>query len=224
MSLFRGERPALGPITVQSDGLTPAITILNTDQTVASSMGPQTLSLAAQPQFRLSDNELTLGYAGSTTIGSGSASVAAVRGAVTQAAGNTLTGGYQYGVQGKIVSSGTLNNGSGFNAGVFGQVDTSNAAFVHTSGYLAPIMGDFGATSIMSSDANANMISVLNTTNCVINSGLQFIGNATYAFDLSDLAFGGKHFIITAAVGGSQSKKLKVNIDGTAMYIPLNTA
>ena len=177
-------------------------------------------STASVATTRLIDAEPSLTFVGSTTI---IGSIAGVRGNITQAAGNILSSGYEYGVQGKLTLAGTLANGSGFNAGIFGQIDTSNAAFVHTSGYLAPIMGDFGATSIMASDANANMISVLNTTNCIINSALQFIGNAKYAFDLTDLAFGGAHFVATQTGIATLSKSLKVHVDGTDFYIPLCT-
>ena len=179
---------------------------------------PIVLNIAAQPTYRAVDAELELSYIGSTSI---TGSVAAVRANATLDANTTVASGFIYGAQGKVTLKGTLANGSGFNAGIFGQVDTSASTFVHTSGYLAPIMGDFGATSIMSSDANANMISILNTTNCLINSGLKFIGNASYAFDFSDLAYGGKHFITTGASGGSNTKCLTVLIDGSPMKIQL---
>lgn len=178
-----------------------------------------TQSLAAQPTIRLTDNELALGYAGSTTI---SGSAAADRNNVTLKAGTTIAGGFVYGEQGKLTLKGTLANGSGFNAGVFGQLDTSAATFVHTSGYLAPIMGDFGDTSIMATDVNANMVSLLNTTNCIINSALLFIGNASYAFDLTDLLYGGAHFIV-GTTASTASGCLKVKINGVAKYIQLYT-
>ena len=182
--------------------------------------GSNPLSAASQATFRAIDSEPSLAYAGSTTI---SGSVAAIRGNVTPASGNTLAGGFEYGVQGKLTLAGTLNNGSGFNAGVFGQVDTSAATFVHTSGYLAPIMADFGATSIMASDANANMITVLNTTNCIINSALEFIGNASYAFDLTDLAYGGAHFVV-GTTASTAAGCLKVHINGAVRYLQLYSA
>jgi hypothetical protein len=178
-----------------------------------------TLSAAAQPTLRLVDSEPTLGYAGSTAI---TGSVAAVRGNATLGASTTISSGFVYGEQGKLTLKGTLANGSGFNAGLFGQVDTSASTFVHTSGYLAPIMGDFGATSIMSTDANANMVSLLNTTSCLINSALLFIGNASYAFDLTDLGAGGAHFIV-GTTGSTASGCLKVKINGVAKYIQLFT-
>jgi hypothetical protein len=179
---------------------------------------PAVLSGATVATTRVIDSEPSITHTGATTI---TGSVAAVRGNITQSAVNILSSGFEYGVQGKLTLAGTLANGSGFNAGLFGQIDTSAATFVHTSGYLAPIMGDFGATSIMASDANANMVTLLNTTNCLIHSAIQFIGNASYAFDLQDLAFGGKHFITTGASGGSNTKCLVVLIDGTPMKVQL---
>lgn len=176
-----------------------------------------TISAAAQPTQRVIDSELTSNFAGSTTI---TGSIVGVRGNITQAAGNTLVSGFEYGIQGKLTLAGTLNNGSGFNFGIFGQVDTSNTAFVHTSGYLAPIGADFGATSIMASDANANMIALTNTTNCIINSALQFIGNATYAFDLTDLAAGGAHFVV-GTTASTAAGCLKVHINGAVRYLQL---
>jgi hypothetical protein len=177
-----------------------------------------TLNLTSQSTLRLTDSEISTIFAGSTTI---AGSIAAVRGAITQASANTLASGFEYGVQGKLILAGTLANGSGFNAGVFGQLDTSPSTFVHTSGYLAPIMGDFGSSANLATDANANMVALLNTTNCLIHSAILFTGNASYAFDFSDLAFGGKHFITTGASGGTNAKCLVVLIDGTPMKIQL---
>jgi hypothetical protein len=219
--LFRSENPILGPDTqvIWNDGTLHYLAgdSSTTGASSTVSVAP-TLDTATQTTFRAVDVEPVI----TSTVTSISGSVAGVRGNITQNASGTLGAqSFLYGVQGKLTLKGTLVQGSGFAAGVFGQVDTSASGFVHTSGYLAPIMGDFGATSIMASDANANMITILNTTNCLIHSGLQFSGNASYAFDFSDLAYGGKHFITTGASGGSNSKCLIVLIDGTPMKIQL---
>jgi len=176
-----------------------------------------TLITPAQPTFRLVDSELTIGAAVTSITGS----AVAVRGAITQAAGETLGSGFEYGVQGKLILAGTLNNGSGFNAGIFGQLDTSASTFAHTSGYLAPIMGDFGATAYLATDANANMIVLLNTTSCIIHSAMLFTGNASYAFDLTDL--GTTRFVATQTGLTTLAKSLKVHVNGTDYYIPLCT-
>jgi len=182
-----------------------------------------TWNAAAQATFRAVDVEPSLSYAGSTTI---TGSVVGVRGNITQVSTNTVAGGFVYGVQGKLTLAGTLNNGSGFNYGIFGQVDTSAASFIHTSGYFGPIGADFGATSIMATDANANMITLLNTTNCIINAALLFTGNASYLFDVNDEAFGGAHFVQPTSVntGDLANVKLKVHVGGSVYYLPLYTA
>lgn len=194
--------------------------VYNNNGTSGAFAAAPSLAIASQPTVRIVDSEPSLSFAGSTSI---TGSVVGVRGNITQAAGNTLAAGFEYGVQGKLTLAGTLNNGSGFNYGVFGQIDTSNAAFVHTSGYLAPIGADFGATSIMASDANANMISLTNTTNCIINSALQFIGNATYAFDLTDLDFGGAHFYHNSGsgLGSIGTDYLVVHVNGNVRHLAL---
>src|ERR1019366_2444272 len=61
---------------------------------------------------------------GSTTLSAPTVavtrSVVGTRGAVQV---NSITSGFLYGTQGKLILAGTLNNGAGFNAGLFGQVD-----------------------------------------------------------------------------------------------------
>lgn len=177
------------------------------------------LSAASQSTFRLMESELELSSAVAAITGS----VAAVRGAVTIDSGGTLgAGSYVYGVQGKLIPKGTLNNGSAFNAGIFAQLDTSDAGFAHTSGYLAPIIADFGATAHLSTDALADMIVLLNTTTSLINSILKTEAKANYLFDLNDLGQG--NYIVAGAVGGSQDKKLAILINGTPYFIALSTA
>lgn len=162
------------------DAIDAAIAALQ--DAVGTGSGAVVLSSAAQPTFRRVDSEIEL----TSTVASISGSVDAVRGAVTLDAGGTLGSGYVYGTQGKIIPKGTLNNGSGFNAGVFGQVDTSAAGFAHTSGYLAPIMADFGATANLATDANANLICALNTTQCKLGAMVRLIAKAATVFDIED--------------------------------------
>ena len=177
------------------------------------------LSAASQSTFRLMESELELTSAVAAITGS----VAAVRGAVTIDSGGTLgSGSFVYGVQGKLIPKGTLNSGSAFNAGVFAQLDTSDVGFAHTSGYLAPIIADFGATAHLSTDALADMIVLLNTTTSLVNSILKTEAKAKYLFDLNDLGQG--QYIVAGAVGGSQDKKLAILVDGAPYFIAINTA
>ena len=78
----------------------------------------------------------------------------------------------------------------------------------------------------MATDTNANMITLLNTTNCIINAALLFTGNASYLFDVNDEAFGGAHFVQPTSVitGDLANVKLKVHVGGSVYYLPLYTA
>lgn len=197
----------------------PTFRALVTSDLPADILSSQALTLATQPTLRQIDSELEL----TSTVTSISGSVAAMRGAVTLDSGLTLTGSsFVYGVQGKLVIGGTLNNGSAFNAGLFGQLDTSGAGFAHTSGYMAPLILDYGATSHLASDPLGDMAVMLNTTTSLINSIIKTEAKANYLFDLNDLGQG--NYIVAAAVAGSQNKCLAVLIDGVAYFIPLNTA
>lgn len=181
---------------------------------------------ATQPgNIRSIDVEVLMNFNGTTNITSGQ-SIAGIRGCVSVASVTTFTSSgnaYLYGVQGKAVIQGTVNTNAGFVSGLFGQCDTSGASCVVTSGYISALQLDMGATSILTSSAYVNAATVLNTTQCLINSVMKVIANATYFMDLSESNLTG-NWIVASAVGGSQNKKLKCLVGGTAYYIPLNTA
>jgi hypothetical protein len=133
--LFRGEAPNLGTTTVlpgsasdtaftinlQSGQTGDAIDVVNSAGTIIWSVAASgatspaaTLTATTQPTFRLTDSEVTLNSGGSTSIGAGSGSVAASRGAITLGATTTLSGGFEYGVQGKLtLKPGELHCGYG---------------------------------------------------------------------------------------------------------------
>jgi hypothetical protein len=179
----------------------------------------QTLSTATQPTVRTIDSEVEI----TSAVTSISGSVVGVRGAVTLDPAGTLgSGSFVYGTQGKLIVEGTLNSGSGFNAGLFAQLDTSNAGFAHISGYLAPIIADCGATSHLTSDPLADIVVLLNTTTSLINSIIKTEAKANYLFDLND--FGEGAYIVPLGVGGTQTACLKIRVNGVDWYIPLNTA
>ena len=179
-------------------------------------------SLASQPTLRLIDSELTLGYAGSTIV---AGSTASVRGNTTIAASTTIIGAsYIYGVQGKLTVQGTMSGSAEVSCGLLGQLDLS--ASLGLTAPVAAIWADCGATAGTVTGANIDAMVVYNTTAAVINSAIRVDTNSTYFMDLSDEGggHGAGNWIITAAVGGSQSKKLKLNINGTPMYVPLYTS
>ena len=156
-------------------------------------------------------------YAGTVTSGN----LVGVRGEVNIPSGTTLGGQtYFYGAQGKFIANSTLDNGSGFNCGLFGQLDVSGASFVHTSGYLAPCILDFSTSAKLATDALADMIVTLNTSQCLINSILKTAAKASYLFDLSDLGQGA--YIVATAKGSGWTKSLKIKLNGDEYYIPCN--
>jgi len=184
---------------------------------------------AAQPgNIRSLDVEHLFNF-GATTDITANQSIVAVRGAQTHAEGTAFGSGtnneYSYGVQGKEYVATTINIVAGFLASLFGQLDTSNAAAAVTSGYVSALHLDMGSTSHLSSSSYINAETVTNTTQCLINSVLKVIANASALFDLAESNLTG-NWILASSVntGDLASVKLKVKVNGTTYYLPLYTA
>jgi hypothetical protein len=201
-----------------------------------SSLSAQGAGIIQPGNIRMIDSEAlfnagTLANSAIVSLPSGQ-SIATIRGCASIAQyttfgnGGTSGNNYLYGVQGKVFVQGTVNASSGFVAALFGQLDTSGSAATVTSGYVSALQLDMGAASNLSSGSAAfvNAATILNTTLVAVNSAIKIDASLTYLFDLTDAGQGGSAWIVTAAVGGSNTKKLKVNIAGTTFYIPLYTA
>lgn len=139
------------------------------------------------------------------------------------------SGGFIYGVQGKIIPTGTLS-GSSWNAGLFGQVDISHATI--NAGQIAPIWGDYGSTSGTLSDQTGMYgIAMTNTTAAVLEGQVYLYGGAQNLLYLSTNAglSGVTYFKTAGSTSGSWgnasyptvTKVLKISIDGTAYYLPI---
>lgn len=182
-------------------------------------MNALTLLVGVQPTYRVIDAELEISSA--TTSVSGS--VVGVRGNVTQDASGTLgSGSFVYGVQGKWTAKGTLSTGSGFTAGLFGQLDFSAVTAVNAS-YVSALHLDMGATSALSSSAYINAQTVTNTTQCLMNAVLKVIANASYFMDLAESNLTG-HWIVGLTAGANAAKSLKILVGGSTYYIPLSSS
>jgi hypothetical protein len=208
MSIFRSENEILGYKTQ----------IAWYDGTVHYLVGASDPGFASAipTNVRAFDSEPIL----SATSAAVSGSVAAVRGNLTIASGTTVTSGYLYGTQGKLTIKGTFTGGSEVSCGLIGQLDLSSATSVTSP--LTCIWGDCGATMASGvTAANVDIAVLYNTTTKLINSAIRVAMDATYLFDLSDLAYGGKHFILASGLGSITAKCLNVNIDGSAYHIPL---
>lgn len=178
---------------------------------------------ATQPgNIRSIDVEHLFNFAGTTDITSGQ-SISAIRGAQTHAETTAFGSGsaneYSYGVQGKINIATSVNISAGFAAALFGQLDTSNANAAIVSGYVSALHLDMGATSHLSSSTLLNAQSVTNTTQCLINSVVKVIANATYFMDLSESNLTGHWIVGTTA--STAAGTLKVLVNGSVRYIQL---
>ena len=178
------------------------------------------LSTATVVTTRVVDSEPILGYAGSTTV---TGSVAAVRGNTTIASGTTISAGYIYGSQGKVTVQGTLGSvASDYSAALVGQLDLSVAVGITSP--LSALWLDAGATAsaaIIAAPTKVNMMEITNTTNAIIHSILQVEANASYFADVSDLAYGGAHWIVASAPGTIRNLYLKCLVGGVEYHIPL---
>jgi hypothetical protein len=139
------------------------------------------------------------------------------------------SGGFVYGTQGKIIPTGTVS-GSSWNAGVFGQLDISHATI--NAGQMAPIWGDYGATSgTLTDQTGLYGIAMTNTTAVVTQGQIYLYGGSQNLLLLETNAglSGVTYFKTSGTSAGSwgnatpptPSKVLKISVDGTAYYLPL---
>ncbi len=131
------------------------------------------------------------------------------------------SGGFVYGVQGKVIPTGTLS-GSVWAPAVFGQYDLSGATI--NAGQIAAIWGDMGASGGTFTDVTgARMFAGTNTiASLTLNSMIYLYGKATNLFELSGssstyIADGG-----SGSIGGT-IKKIAFTIDGVTYYLVAGT-
>jgi len=150
-----------------------------------------------------------------TTMTSGN--LVGVRGVVTLVG---ASGGFLYGVQGKVISSGTLS-GSEWTAGLFGQLDISAATV--NAGQTAPVWADYGASSgTITSATGMRMFAGTNTTAATLNSMIYLYGKASNLFEL---ALNGSTYISTGGSGtlSGTIQKIAFTLEGVQYYIPCAT-
>lgn len=159
-----------------------------------------------------------------TTMTSGN--VVGVRGVVNCVG---ASGGFIYGVQGKIISTGTLS-GSLWAPAVFGQLDVSAATI--NGAQVAAIWGDWGATGATATDlSGCRGIVFTNTTANVLNAQDYRYGNATYLLELAGAGGTLNYYAAAGTSAGSAGdathcaaqQVIKIEINGVAAYIPVFT-
>jgi len=140
-----------------------------------------------------------------------------VRGAVTLVG---ASGGFLYGVQGKVISTGTLS-GSSWTAGMFGQLDISAATV--NAGQTAPVWADYGTSSgTITSATGMRMFAGTNTTAATLNSMIYLYGKASNLFELS---LNGSTYVSTGGSGvlSGTIQKIAITVGGVTYYIPIAT-
>ncbi len=137
------------------------------------------------------------------------------------------SGGFVYGAQGKIIPTGTVS-GSSWNAGIFGQLDISHATI--NAGQMAPIWGDYGATSgTLTSETGLYGLAMTNTTAAVLEGQVYLYGGATNLFLLNTNAgLSGTTYFQAAGTGANSAgasgyaagtEVLQINVNGTNYWI-----
>lgn len=140
----------------------------------------------------------------------------------------SASGGFVYGVQGKIIPTGTLS-GSVWAAAVFGQLDVSAATI--NAGQVATLWGDWGATgATATSMSGARMVALTNTTANVLNAIIYSYGSATNLLELSHsgtpafyLAAGTSAGSAGDATKCAAQQVLRITVNGSSVYIPVFT-
>jgi hypothetical protein len=136
---------------------------------------------------------------------------------------------YIYGVQGKLIPTGTIASGQ-FQAGVFGQLNISGATI--NGGQMAPIWGDYGATSgTLTSETGLYGIAMTNTTAAVLEGQVYLYGGATNLLLLNTNAgLSGTTYFQAAGSGASSwghatvppaTFVLQISVNGTSYWLPL---
>lgn len=210
-------------VSYGTDSATSEIFTMNSngDLQSVSSVVQKTVSAAAPGTVRALTGKIT---ETATTMTSGN--LVGARGEVNAVG---ASGGFLYGVQGKVTPTGTLS-GSSWTAAVFGQFDVSAATV--NAGQLAAIWGDWGTTGATATDmTGCRGIAFTNTTANVLNAQDYRYGNATNLWELAGAGGTLNYYLNAGTSAGSAGdaahcaaqKVIRVTVNGTAAYIPVFT-
>ncbi len=125
------------------------------------------------------------------------------------------SGGFLYGVQGKVIDSGVLS-GSSWTAPIFAQFDWSAGTL--NGGQVGVVWADMGTTSGTATNVTGlRMFAGTNTTAATANAMIYLYGKATNLFELSGSS--ATYISAGAATPGGDLKKIAITIDGVVHYI-----
>lgn len=182
-----------------------------------------TITSATPSTTRLTQSSITCTPATTFAVSAGG-SLAGVRGDITITTGKSFTDGFLYGAQGKVTNNGTMAEASAARiAGVLGQVDLSTGTI--TAGQVCAVWGDLQGNPTLTVNDQVYVGRFTNSMSAGKKAqAFQLMyGEADFLFEAAKDG-GGGDWVVAGAVGGSQSHKLKVLINGTTFYIPMNTA
>jgi len=212
--LLASDGTSLCTINSTFTSLSPYVSLAPTDQVV-------TINNATPGTIRAGTFNLVQQ---ATTMTSGN--IVGVRGAVNMVG---ASGGFVYGGQGKVISTGTLS-GSVWVAGLFGQLDLSAATI--NSGQVAALWGDWGATgAVQTNMSGTSGIKFTNTTADKLNEQINTYGDATYYLNIRGNPGPLSYYLAAGTSGGSAGDSshcaaqqvLKIIVQGSAAYIPVFT-
>jgi len=168
-----------------------------------------------------------IAFSGATIAVASASHEAGVRGSVTVNAGSTFTEGFLYGVQGRAILNGTMDEGAAARlTGVLGKLDLDTGTWVDGQGSAVWADVTFGAATL-TGHAEINALRVTNSGGANINALAYFNGKADVLLDISEPA---ASFIAAAgtgaqsagvSTGGVAAQVLKVTVGGVTRYIPL---
>ena len=204
----------IGPVTATSVTVTGgnvAVTSGNVAVTSGVITATNTSTSATPGTIRAIYGKYTTNSSGMT-----SGNLVGVRGEITLG-GNASGTAYLYGVQGKLIGGNkTIDVGSSYAVGLFGQLDVSGTTV--TSGYVAGVASDiFGVSS---GTKAVDMFYGQHADGGTINSYFRAYGKATASFVID--TNGGASASATGT-STTESGRIKVIIDGDTRYIPLFT-
>ena len=200
-------------VAMSGDGTISNTGVFTLSSTIANNAGRSftaTTPSAAPGSIRAVKGLLSLT---NTTYSNGSNSVAGLRGEVDMVGASA---GFVYGVQGKVIPTGTLS-GSIWAPAVFGQYDLSAATI--NGGQIAALWGDMGASGgTFTNVTGARGIALTNTISSLTLFAMDYrYGKATNLFELDGSA--STYITAGAATPSGDLKKIAISIDGVTHYI-----
>lgn len=202
--------------TISVNSTTGAVTVISTFGPTGSISTTSTISTAITSTSATPGTSRAI-YGKYTTASGGmtSGNLVGVRGEITLG-GNASGTAYLYGTQGKLIGgTKTINIGSAYAVGVFGQLDVTGTTV--TSGYVAGVASDiFGVSS---GTVAVDLFYGQHADGGTINSYFRAYGKSTSVFEFD--TNGGTQASTAGVSSATNAGYLKIKVDGAVRYINL---